>query len=172
MWAAPCCRSGMPLWDRVLGDQRWRQLVVNGPLCALLLCSIKRAFLNLVNKNLPVNKTKLLHKLLQGMCSIHSRCLTCFVLGRWMHPAARPTRSGSGLSAKTPCAWRACALLENKENNQNLRPVSELVCVQGAFRWAAVSPGSQRAGRAIAAAGQCFAPTALQIGAGERGRRR
>lgn len=47
--------------------------MVNGPLCALSLCCIKKAFLNLINKNLPVNKTKLLHELLQGTCSNRSR---------------------------------------------------------------------------------------------------
>lgn len=63
----------MPVWGTVLGDKRWRRLVVNGPLCALSLCCIKRALLNLINKKLPVNRTKLLHELLRGTCSILSR---------------------------------------------------------------------------------------------------
>lgn len=97
-------------------------------------------------------------------------CLTHFILGRWTHPAAQPTHSGSGLSAKTLCARRACAVLENKENNQNVKPVLELVCMleQGTSHRAAVSLCAQRAGRAIAAAGGWFSPTALQLRAGER----
>lgn len=61
-------------------------------------------------------------------------------------------------------------MLENKENNQNVRRVLELFCVleQGASHQAAVSPCTQRAGRAIAAAEGWFSPAALQLRAGER----
>lgn len=49
-------------------------------------------------------------------------------------------------------------MLENKENNQNARPVLELVCVQGVSHWAG---GARRAGRA--SAGGWILPAALQL---------
>lgn len=144
---------------------------MNGPLCALPLRCIRRALLNLINKNPPVNKAKLLQELLPGCAATAAgSCLPHVVPGRWMHPAAWPRCSGSGLSAKPPCAWRAWAVLENKEHNQSVRPVLELVCrlEWGASPRAALSPCTQRFGRAVAAAGGWFSSTALKLRAEER----
>lgn len=98
-----------------------------------------------------------------GECAASSAgsCLSCFVPGRWMQAAARPTLSASGLSAKTPCAG-----LENKENNQNVRVVLELE--RGTSHQVAVS--TRRAGRAIASAGGWFSTAALQAQGRGKGR--
>lgn len=89
------CSSLSPQGDNL--GHGWRQLL-NGPLCALSLCWIKRALLNGGNENLPVLQAGFL----PGSCE----------------ELPRPSRAGRRMDPPPGTGSVLCSRLENKENNQ------------------------------------------------------